>query len=75
MSKYVFEFYHGPDSNMDMITRHCSNCFHEVKTTDKYCSRCGMNLQTGMFPDKLYKAGYDACKEDLIKLLKGGKKD
>lgn len=75
MNRHIFEFYHGPESNMGMITAHCSNCFHEVKVTDKYCSRCGMNLQTGMIPDKLYKAGYDACKEDLIKLLKGGKKD
>lgn len=53
---------------------HCRNCDCVIDEDDFFCRKCGINFYTGIRPEETFKAGYEAAKDDMIKLLKGGKK-
>lgn len=71
--KYKITWYHGFDGDSMKASYTCSKCQHEVKVQDLYCRSCGMNFITGETPNDKYKAGYEQAKQDIIRLLKGGK--
>lgn len=71
MSKYKIECIHLKD-NPNTVTLHCSRCLCRVDPEDHYCRNCGQDLETGQQPDNAYKAGYNAAKRDMIRILKGG---
>lgn len=72
--KYKVTWYHGFDHSKMQSSYTCVNCNHEVDIKDLYCRSCGMNFLTGETPQQKYKAGYEAAKKDMIRLLEGGLK-
>lgn len=70
--KYKISWYHGFDQEPKKYYT-CSNCNHEVDIQDLYCRSCGMNFITGKTPKDKFKAGYEAAKADIIRLINGGK--
>ncbi len=71
--KYKISWYHGFDKDHMQSSYTCSCCQHEVDIKDLYCRSCGMNFITGETPHQKYKAGYEAAKADIIRLIQGGK--
>lgn len=70
--KYKISWYQNFDPEPKKFYT-CANCNHEVDIKDLYCRSCGMNFITGETPKDKYRKGYEDCKNDIIKLLNGGK--
>lgn len=46
------DFHFCPQCNYQLIAS-CGNCFHSVRSTDQFCTRCGHDLATDQTPARL----------------------
>lgn len=53
----------------------CKKCGKYVEHNFSFCPFCGVEFESGMTFRNAYKAGYEAAKNDIIKIIKGGKKN